>query len=116
MTGELRQEFPASLMHLFGQLGAMIGKKQKRSRGAKLLPHEQHWRRRRKEHQRGKHPIAGWTRDSMDSLAIKLIRHLIVILDIADKGCCRFGGHDGPTRLILPIVALSLIQKSALHH
>src|ERR1043165_9100065 len=89
-AGELLEEVAASLRHAARDLRLVVGEVEERRRCGELLPLKQHRRLRREEEQRRQRADVGGRCDLMDALAVRRVRDLIVILQIADEAPRRF--------------------------
>src|SRR5438034_9987138 len=113
-AGKLRQELLASLVHGIRQI-TVIREKEERRRGPELLSHEQHRRSGSQEQHGGQGSIPARTSEGVQAVTAQAVRNLVMVLEKADKGAGRFRGDRWSSGLILPLIALALIQKSPLH-
>ena len=115
-AGELSEELLAAAVQLVGRLGLLVAEIQERTRRRELLALEEH-RRGRAEQLQGRHGAeAAGRRQLVQPLAAGRVRHLVVVLKIADE--CR--RRDVECRFAAPFalaeVPLALVEPAALQH
>src|SRR2546427_1233722 len=112
-AGKLRQKVLTSLVHSVRQI-AVIREEEEWRRGPELLPHEEHRRSGSQEQHGGQGPIPARAGEGVQPVTSQTVCNLVMILEKADKGAGRLRGNRCSTSLILPLVALTLIQKPPL--
>jgi hypothetical protein len=111
---ELAEELAPPLAHLFRQLGMMVGEVQERRRGCELLPLEKHRSTRAEEHDGGDRPVSPWRGELAAAQPGGRIGDLVVVLDEADEYVRGDPERRGAAPLLLPRVALPLVEIAVL--
>ena len=93
----------------------MIGEEHEARGRGELLAHEQHRRLRAEQRQRHQRSIAARRGIGVRALAEKRIADLVMVLQKDDRRFRRQSGRGLTARLLLPRVALTLIEKAAAH-
>src|SRR5271163_5074271 len=90
----------------------MIGKKEERARRGEFLPLEQHRNARHQQEISGHRPKPARARQRVTARSGGGIGDLIVVLQKDNKTLCRKIERGRAARLLLPLVALPLIEKA----
>ena len=111
---ELGDLLAAPLVDQLGQLALEAGEVEEGCRGRELLAHEQHRRGGAEEEQRGDRPQAAGGRRPVQAEAAAHVGELVVVLDEDDEPLRLEVEGRGAAGLLLPAVALALVEEAVL--
>ena len=113
---ELRQELRSSLANQLRQFLLVIGKVEERAARGKLLTLEQHRRPGRQQQQGGHPPVAARTGQLVDAQTAGRVGDLVVVLNEVDETARVEVETRRPAPVLLPLVALPLVEITPLDH